>query len=390
MASITKRIATRVVVDRTTGKQKTVTTERYRARYRDEAGKEHARHFVKKAQAQRWLDEVTASVVRGDYVAPEAGKVTFAQWFRRWSEVQDWTDGTAETATMTLASVTFADVPMSRITELHVVAWMKAMTKPGPKRKRGLAASTRRTRYNYVRMAFLAAVKGRVIRQDPTAGISRPRVAKSEGRIKLPTPEQVGAALQEAPDDFHGFVAVCAFAGLRLGEAAGLQLGDLDFLRRTLSIQRQIQGQVNSKTVEVSPKYESARTVYLPDDLVRVLAAHLEKYPPMGKEQWLFSLNGYVYNRNSAGNQWRRLRAKVGMDAFTLHDLRHFFASGLIADGCDVVTVQHALGHSSASITLNVYSHLWPKSEDRTRAAAAHLMAATADSADSVRTPASD
>ena len=386
MASISKRTSTRVVVDKRSGKETTATIERYRARYRDETGKEHARHFAKKANAQRWLDEVTAAVVRGDYVDPAAGKVTFGQWFRRWSEVQTWTDGTAETAMITLASVTFADVPMSRITELHVEAWMKAMTKPGPKRKKGLAASTRRTRYNYVRMAFLAAVKARVIRQDPTAGISPPRVAKSEGRIKLPTPMQVGAALQEAPDDFHGFVAVCAFAGLRLGEAAGLQLGDVDFLRRTLSIQRQIQGQVNAKTVEVAPKYESVRTVYLPDDLVRVLAAHLEKCPPMGEERWLFSLNGYVYNRNSAGNQWRRLRAKVGMEAFTLHDLRHFFASGLIADGCDVVTVQHALGHSSASITLNVYSHLWPKAEDRTRAAAANLRAATADSADSVRT----
>lgn len=73
---------------------------------------------------------------------------------------------------MTLASVTFADVPMNRITELHVEAWLKSMTKPGPKRKSGLAASTRRTRYNYVRMAFLAAVKARVIRQDPTSGIT--------------------------------------------------------------------------------------------------------------------------------------------------------------------------------------------------------------------------
>jgi hypothetical protein len=44
------------------------------------------------------------------------------------------------------------------------------------------------------------------------------------------------------------------------------------------------------------------------------------------------------------------------------------------------------LGHSSASITLNVYSHLWPKAEDRTRAAAAGIMATTADPADSVRT----
>jgi integrase len=85
-----------------------------------------------------------------------------------------------------------------------------------------------------------------------------------------------GAALQEAPGDFHCFVAVCAFAGLRLGEAAGLQMRDVDFLRRTLSIQRQIQGQVNSRTVDVSPKYESARTVYLPDDLVTVLAAPRE------------------------------------------------------------------------------------------------------------------
>lgn len=137
MASITKRISTRVVVDKKTGKEKTVTIERYRARYRDEAGKEHARHFVKKANAQRWLDEVTASVVRGDYVAPAAGKVTFEQWFRRWSEVQDWTDGTAETAAMTLASVPFADVPMSRITQLHVEAWMKGHDEAGTEAKAG-------------------------------------------------------------------------------------------------------------------------------------------------------------------------------------------------------------------------------------------------------------
>lgn len=63
------------------------------------------------------------------------------------------------------------------------------------------------------------------------------------------------------------------------------------------------------------------------------------------------------------------------MGAFTLHSLRHFCASGLIAAGCDVVTVQHALGHSSPMITLNTYSHLWPKAEDRTRAAASSLWA---------------
>ena len=284
MASISKRTTTRAVVDEQTGREKTVTVERYRARYRDEAGKEHARHFVKKAHAQRWLDEVTASVVRGDYVDPKAGKITFRQWFSRWSEVQDWADGTTETACMTVASVTFADLPMDRITQLHVEAWIKAMSKPGPKRKQGLANSTRRTRYNFVRMAFLAAIKARVIRLDPTAGITPPRVPKAETKMSIPTSEQVGRALAVA-GDFRAFVAVCAFAGLRLGEAAGLQVADVDFLRRTLVVRRQIQGQVNSRTVETAPKYESARTVYLPDALVKELAAHIEKHPPKGDQR---------------------------------------------------------------------------------------------------------
>jgi integrase len=57
-----------------------------------------------------------------------------------------------------------------------------------------------------------------------------------------------------------------------------------------------------------------------------------------------------------------------------LHDLRHFYASGLIASGCDVVTVQRALGHATATTTLNTYSHLWPTAEDRTRRAAEQLL----------------
>ena len=58
------------------------------------------------------------------------------------------------------------------------------------------------------------------------------------------------------------------------------------------------------------------------------------------------------------------------------HDLRHYFASGLIAAGCDVVTVQRAMGHASATTTLSTYAHLWPTAEDKTRAAATEMAAA--------------
>ena len=62
----------------------------WRARYRDEAGKEHARHFRRKVDGQRWLDEVTTAVVTGQYVDPRAGRVTFSSFYADWSKRQLW------------------------------------------------------------------------------------------------------------------------------------------------------------------------------------------------------------------------------------------------------------------------------------------------------------
>jgi len=58
---------------------------RWRARYRDDTGKEHSRHFDRKIDAQLWLDNVTAAVVGGTYTDPRAGRVTFAAFFGEWS-----------------------------------------------------------------------------------------------------------------------------------------------------------------------------------------------------------------------------------------------------------------------------------------------------------------
>lgn len=79
----------------------------WRARYRDAAGKEHARHFARKIDAQRWLDEVTASVVTSRYVDPKAGKITFAQWFEQWAAAQVWATGTKLKAEQALGVATF-------------------------------------------------------------------------------------------------------------------------------------------------------------------------------------------------------------------------------------------------------------------------------------------
>jgi integrase len=85
--------------------------------------------------------------------------------------------------------------------------------------------------------------------------------------MRLPTAQEVGALLEAADESFGAFLGLCAFAGLRLGEAAAIQVGDIDFRRRTLQVTRQVQhGEIRA------PKYGSGRTVFLPDGLLAMLS----------------------------------------------------------------------------------------------------------------------
>lgn len=353
----------------------------WRARYRDDAGREHAKHFALKRDAQRWLDEVTASVVTGQYVDPKAGKVTWRAYAESWMSRQVWTDGTLEAASTAVKSVPWLDEPIGVVRNATVQSWVSSEV------KRGLAASTIQTRLNYVSMAFRAAVVDKKIAESPAVGVKPPRTRRKEAAMKVLTIDQVAASL-EAAGEFRAFVAVCVFAGLRLGEAAGLQLGDVNFLKRTISVRRQVQGATLKAAKLVPPKAGSERDVFVPDALMALLSAHVTRQRVLAPDEMLFTdVLGRVWNRGTAGGEWRRIRAAAGFsEDVTLHTLRHTFASNLIASGCDVVTVQRALGHSTPSITLNVYSHLWPSAEDKTRTATGDFMSSVADSADYLRT----
>jgi len=56
----------------------------YRARYRDRAGQEHAKHFRRKTDAQRWLDAEMAKLVTGTWVDPRSARLTVAEWCNTW------------------------------------------------------------------------------------------------------------------------------------------------------------------------------------------------------------------------------------------------------------------------------------------------------------------
>lgn len=368
------------VVDKETGQKRESARHgqgsQWRARYRDAAGREHARHFRRKKDAQRWLDEVTASVVTGHYVDPKAGKVTFKAFYDDWSSRQIWVSSTRENADRAAREVPFADLPMKSIRKSHVEAWVKAMSAK-------LAASTVKTKYVIIRSVFRAAVDDKVIPEDPAKGVVLPRRRKAEAAMRIPTAEDVGRLIAAADGrvvstrkGFEPFIALCAFAGLRLGEAAGVQVGDIDFLKRELTVSRQVQRDGKSYKV-APPKYGSKRVVPLPDDLVTMLSEHLREHTPEGPStRWLFTIDDEPMKDNQVTWHWRATRKKAGLTWVRLHDLRHFYASGLIEEGCSVVTVQRSLGHASATTTLNTYAHLWPTAEDQTRKASAGLMRA--------------
>ena len=192
------------------------------------------------------------------------------------------------------------------------------------------------------------------------------------------SPEQQRQLMVVADERFQPFIALCAFAGLRLGEAAAVQLGDVDFLRKSLKVTRQVQ-RINGGAIDVrAPKYGSERVVYLADSLVNVLVEHVGAYGTTGKDRWLFAGEGDdPPHQDTVGYWWRKTLRDAELTGIKLHDLRHFYASGLIAAGCDVVTVQRSLGHAKATTTLNTYAHLWPTAEDRTRRAAESIMSAS-------------
>lgn len=129
----------------------------WRARYRDAADKEHSKQFRPKVDAQSWLDEVTASIVTGQYVAPRAGNITFRDDAEGWRASQPYRPSTVEVVRIALTKRVYpivGDVPLSAFTPDLVQRMVKDL-------EANFAPSTVEVTYSYVSTVF-KALTGRV------------------------------------------------------------------------------------------------------------------------------------------------------------------------------------------------------------------------------------
>jgi integrase len=340
---------------------------RWRARYRDETGREHAKHFERKVDAQRWLSEQTAALVSGTHVDPRSGKTPYGEWVQRWRAtltLKPKSLASVDSLLRTQVLPRWAQVPLERITHEDVGAWVAEMSVQ-------LSASRTRQAYHVLTGSLDAAVRSRRLAVNPAAGVSLPRL-RPRPRRYLSHAEVL--RLLDAAGDEGLPIAVLAYVGIRWGELAGMRVRSLDMLRGRLEVVETVD-EINGVLTPGTPKDHERRSVALPKSLREDLAVHL-----IGKQP-----NDYVFTSRTgsplrSGNFRRDVfdpaARAAGLDGLTPHELRHTAASLLVDEGANVLAVARQLGHADPSVTLRIYADLF---DDRLDEVAERLDRAIAD-----------
>ncbi|MGH1551003.1 tyrosine-type recombinase/integrase [Leifsonia poae] len=353
----------------------------WRARYRDAAGKEHARHFKYKDNprdpensAQHWLDSVTTSVMTGTYVSPKTAKMTMGAWCDTWLQGYGTNrSSTVKSARTHIARIRakFGDSTMSSIRPSEVKNWMAEL------KAEGLADSTVYALHRRLSQLYTDAVHDGIVPRSPVSRRTSPGAAKQ--RPYVATTAQVWALQDALPDHFRPVVLLGAFAGLRVAEIAVLRVSDVDFMRGIISPAIQYPAEPLKTDMSKTP-------IPIPHEV----ALELNRIPAQwGSSTLVVGAFGRPVAPYTIEEAFRLARATVdGLpDGFRIHDLRHYYASLLIAAGLDIKTVQARLRHASATTTLDTYGHLWPDKDESARAAVSVAFAdRPATRADSLRT----
>ncbi len=326
-------------------------------------GRECSRAFAKKADADRHGTAMEASRHRGAYIDPRLGTQTVReyaeqQWLPRQMHLKP---GSVRTYSSHLRNHVYPLLGDRRIGD---VKRSDARNFAAAVAAKGVAPSTVKTIYAVLRTLFMAAADDEVIAGSPCTRIKLPRVPR---KLVEPLPAAAVLALFDAiVPRWRPAVALGAGAGLREGEALGLTVARTDFLRRKIHVRKQaLRGAL------VDPKSEkSSRTVPADDWVLEAITAHLAAFGQGPGGVIMQSEHGKIAPASTFTDAWRTAVAAAGLPKGTrFHDLRHFYASTLIAANLNPKVIQARLGHATISETMDTYGHLFPESEDLGRGA---------------------
>jgi integrase len=334
-------------------------TVRYRARYRDPAGRERSKSFDRKVDAERWLADVQHAKSRGAWTDPALGKVRFADWLQAWwattTNLRPTTRARDETLLRLYAVPRFGDKPLAAISQLEVRAWVAELS------GRDLAPATVTKAYQLLGKVMAAAVDAGYLAQTPCRNIPLPPVEREEMRFL--TPGEIVTLAETIRPAYRALVFVGAYGGLRIGELAGLRRGSVDLLRGTVRV-AEIVTEVAGHLYIGPPKTRaSRRTVGLPRFVVRELEAHLAGERAVDEHVFAAPEGGSLRIVGFRNRIWRPATEAAGLAGLRIHDLRHTAVALWIAAGASPKEVAVRAGHTSVSFTLDRYGHLYPEAD---------------------------
>lgn len=202
------------------------------------------------------------------------------------------------------------------------------------------------------------------------------------------------------PDLLRALPELAASCGMREGELFGIAFEDFDFDEKIVRIRRQVKRLANLYVFAL-PENDRERTIPLSDWGIQAVRRHIGKYPPRpytlpwekpgGKPHTCSILfrwptdDQHVKSRSYSETIWKPALAKAGVIANPvrdrrsrrryattrregIHQLRHYYASIMLAGGVSIKELAEYLGHSDPAFTLRVYAHMLPCSHDRARA----------------------
>jgi integrase len=231
----------------------------------------------------------------------------------------------------------------------------------------GKAHNTVRNNITPIRSMLAHAVKHGLIVSNPATSLE---IAQGRRRkVVPPTRDQIARLFEHVRPDAEGPIVVAAATGLRRGELFALRWADVDFEKATISVHATNHAGHITETTKTEagerfvPLFESAR---------RELAARKARTRYGRPQDFVFgtAIGTATEPGNFVRREYKPALDRAGLPSFRFHDLRHFAVSALIAQGADIKLLQAIAGHSSATVTLDVYGHLMT---DRISEAAAHF-----------------
>lgn len=219
--------------------------------------------------------------------------------------------------------------------------------------------------YSVLRIAILQAVEDQLLLRAPTASVSLPRKTKTE--VVPLTPQEwdkLLAAAKKSPAMFAALLLEWA-TGLRRSELLGIKWSDVDLVNGSVNIMRAVII-TDQQPVLAEPKTATSyRRLPLPPVVIEELKRHKKRLAAeqLKAKQWndlglIFPTNaGEIQDPRNWSKKFNRTAKDAGLEHVNFHALRHDHASRLVDNNVPLKDAQYRLGHSTAKMLLDVYSH---------------------------------